>query len=56
MKIAVLALAYFVSAEIGLLLAVPPGYATPIFPAAGVALAGLLIFGYRLWPGIFIGS
>jgi len=56
MKVVAFALAYFVGAKLGLLLAVPPGYATPIDPAAGVALAGLLVFGYRAWPGVFLGS
>ena len=27
-----------------------------MWPAAGVALAGLLISGYKVWPGIFIGA
>jgi signal transduction histidine kinase len=29
---------------------------SPIWPASGVALSGLLIFGRRAWPGIFIGG
>src|SRR5688572_27799609 len=36
--------------------AIPPGYASPIWPASGVALAVLLLAGNRLWPGIWIGS
>lgn len=55
-KIAALAIGYFLSAELGLMLAVPPGYASPIFPASGIALAGVLIIGYRGWPGVFAGS
>ncbi|NBQ68834.1 MAG: hypothetical protein EBU46_08385, partial [Nitrosomonadaceae bacterium] len=41
---------------LGLLLAIPPGYASPVFPAAGLALALALVSGYRLLPGIWIGS
>ena len=37
-----LALAYVVSGRLGLLLAVPPGYATAIFPPAGIAMAAVL--------------
>ncbi len=55
-RITGLALAYLLSAKLGLMLAVPPGYATPVFPASGIALAAVLIFGYRIWPGVFVGS
>lgn len=51
-----LAAGYYVSGRLGLLLAIPPGYATAIWPSSGVALAGLLLGGYRLWPGIVLGS
>jgi MASE1 len=37
-------------------LAIPPGYATAVWPASGIALAGTLLFGYRVWPGILLGS
>lgn len=52
----VLALTYVVAGWLALKLAVPPGYAAPIFPAAGIALSALLIFGIRLWPAVLIGS
>ena len=51
-----LAVGYFVTGMLGLMLAIPPGYATAVWPASGFALAGLLRFGYRLWPGVFVGS
>ncbi len=54
--IAALACAYFAAARLSLLLAIPPGYATAVWPASGVALAALLLYGRRLWPGILIGS
>jgi|GEM_PF-962302 len=50
------AAAYYITGRLGVLQAIPPGYATPIWPPSGVALAGLLIFGYRVWPGIALGS
>ena len=51
-----LVLVYFITGYLGLLLAIPPGYATAIWPASGFALAALLFYGSRLWPGILIGS
>lgn len=55
-KILFLCLSYAVMGRLALLLAIPPGYATAIFPSAGIAVSALLIWGYRLWPGIFLGS
>lgn len=55
-KILLLAILYVLTGKLGLLLAVPPGYATVIWPPSGIALGMLLVHGYRLWPGILIGS
>ena len=55
-RILMLAAAYFLAGKLGLLLAIPPGYATAIWPASGVAVAALLLFGSHLWPGILLGS
>src|SRR4029450_12508188 len=55
-KPAAMAVAYYVVGRLGLLLAIPPGYATAVWPASGIALAGTLLFGYRVWPGILVGS
>jgi MASE1 len=51
-----LALAYVLTGRLGLLLAVPPGYATAIFPPAGIAVAAAFIGGRRTLPWIFAGS
>lgn len=53
---ALLAGCYLFLATIGNLLAIPPGYASPIFPAAGFAAAIMLCFGHRAWLGILLGS
>jgi CHASE domain/MASE1 len=50
-----IALLYIAAGGLGLQLAVPPGYATIIWPASGIAIAGLLLYGERLTPGIFLG-
>ena len=54
--IVILAVGYLLAARAGMALAIPPGYVTAIFPASGVALAALLLWGGRLWPGVFFGS
>ncbi len=51
-----IALAYFAAEKLALLLAIPPGYATAVRPAAGLALGGVLVLGNRVWPGIIVGS
>jgi two-component sensor histidine kinase len=48
------ALVYYVLGRLALFLAIPPGYATAVWPAAGVALVGILLFGYRIWPAILV--
>ena len=55
-RIVLVAALYFGSGRLGLFLAVPPGYATVIWPPSGIALGALFIYGWRLWPGILIGS
>ncbi|SFF22880.1 PAS domain S-box-containing protein/diguanylate cyclase (GGDEF) domain-containing protein [Fontimonas thermophila] len=56
LRVAVLALAYCASGWAGLQLALPPGYATPIWPPSGLMMALLLLWGVRVWPGVWIGS
>src|SRR5438128_9864049 len=51
-----LAGAYVLAGRLALLLALPPGYATAVWPAAGIALAGLLLLGRRVAPGLWLGS
>lgn len=54
--IIILAGLYYVCGRLGLLLAIPPGYATLFWPASGVAVAFAYHFGVRVAPGIWIGS
>ena len=42
--------------KFGLSLAFVNPSASPVWPPTGVALAALLIRGYRLWPGVFLGA
>jgi CHASE domain/MASE1 len=51
-----LTLAYTVTGKLALMLAVPPGYASPIFPPSGIAVAAMLIAGPATVPWTFLGS
>ena len=53
---ALLAGVYFTAARWGLHLAFVNPSATPVWPPTGIALAALLILGYRVWPGILLGA
>ncbi|RXG86981.1 response regulator [Bradyrhizobium vignae] len=52
----VIGLIYFASAKAGLALASIHPSATPIWPPTGVALAAVLLRGYRTWPAIFAAA
>ena len=54
--IGILAVIYFIAGKLGLMLASVHASASPVWPPAGIALAALLLLGYRLWPAIFIGA
>ncbi len=51
-RIGVLFWAYLSTAKIGLTLNAIGGFATLVWPPTGIALAALLLWGYRYWPGI----
>ncbi len=54
--ITAIACVYFLFGLLGLELAVPPSQAGAVWPPAGIALASMLLYGSRIWPGIFIGN
>ncbi len=54
-KIAALALIYHLAARLGLKMAYVQINTSPVWPPTGIALAALLLFGYRFWPGITLG-
>ena len=47
---------YVVLGRVGLLLALPPGYASPLFVPAGLALAACVTGGWRLLPAVALGA
>ncbi len=52
-----IAVTYFLLGRVGLELALPPGYVSAIWPAAGLAFAVTMLWGPRqVWLGILLGS
>ncbi|MDP5215072.1 MASE1 domain-containing protein [Pseudoalteromonas tunicata] len=49
-------LAYFAAAWLTLSLSQHGGYISPIWPASGVALTAVLLYGYRLLPSVWFAS
>jgi len=56
LPIGLLTLVYFIAGKFGLMLASLNASASPVWPPAGIALAALLVLGYRAWPAIFVGA
>jgi two-component sensor histidine kinase/integral membrane sensor domain MASE1 len=50
-----LTVAYWLAATVGLQWALVPGAGAAVWPAPGIALGMLLVFGARLWPAVFVG-
>src|SRR5438128_1818817 len=55
LKAGILLLICFFASKIGFGQYTAHPFTTFIRPAAGIALAFLILYGYDLWPGIFIG-
>jgi diguanylate cyclase (GGDEF)-like protein len=55
-KLLVVAAAYFGSGKAGLQLAFANESVTAVWPPTGLALAAVLLWGYRMWPAIAAGA
>ncbi len=55
-KILIIAVVYFITAKFGLSLAGTTEQITLVWPATGIAIASLLLFGLDSWPAIVIGA
>ena len=55
-EILAVAAVYFAAAKIGLSFAYINASVSPVWPPTGVAVAAVLLLGYRIWPGIFFGA
>jgi len=56
LSIILVAAVYIVFAKIGFSLAFKTKQVTAVWPPAGIAVAALLLLGYRIWPGIWLGA
>jgi PAS domain S-box-containing protein len=54
--IAAVAIMYAVVVKVSFLITIPPGNVSPIFPAAGIALAAVMILGRKALVGVWLGS
>lgn len=54
--LAVITLIYFLAAKLGLSTAFVHPRGAPIWMSAGISVAAFILFGYRVWPAIFIGG
>jgi integral membrane sensor domain MASE1 len=55
-KLLGVAAVYYGAAKVGLNLAFATPSVTAIWPPTGIALAAVLLWGYRMWPGIALGA
>ena len=55
-QLVVAATAYFAAAQLALSAGISPSHAGAVWPASGIALACVLLFGYRVWPGVWLGA
>jgi integral membrane sensor domain MASE1 len=55
-SILIVAAFYIVAAKLGLLLALSVKQITSVWPPSGMALVVLILFGYRMWPGVLLGA
>ena len=55
-KVAAIAAAYYASGKLGLALAFATGSVTAVWPPTGIALAAVVLWGYRVWPGVALGA
>ena len=51
-----IATVYYLAAKLGLLLAFEQANTSPVWPPTGIAIAAVLFWGLRAWPGIFAGA
>ncbi|MFN0009361.1 MAG: CHASE domain-containing protein [Planctomycetota bacterium] len=56
LRIVVVAVAYYVVGRLSNLLAIPPDYASAVWPAAGAALAAAILWGHAVLAGVLIGA
>ena len=56
MRLVALTALYFLGGVLGKKASLHTGNAALVWPSAGIALAAILLYGYRFWPGIALGA
>jgi PAS domain S-box-containing protein len=56
LRAAGIAALYYAAGRLGLALASVNDSATAVWPPTGIALAALLLYGYRAWPAVLVGA
>ena len=52
----IVAVVYYLAARAGLGLQLPGTNSSPVWPPSGIGFAAVLLWGYRVWPGIAVGA
>lgn len=55
-RVVLLIAVYFVGGLVGKQTTFLSGSVSLVWPPAGIALAAILLFGYRFWPGVALGA
>jgi signal transduction histidine kinase len=55
-RMALVGVAYFAAARFGLSLAFTTKQVTAVWPPTGIALVAMLVWGIRVWPGVFVAA
>src|ERR1700754_710067 len=55
-QVLLIALIYFAAAKVGLAFASLNQSVSPVWPPSGIAIAAVILFGLRVWPGILLGA
>src|SRR2546428_13026259 len=56
LRLAIVAVVYWLAARLSLSLAVVHGQVTPVWPPSGIALVAFLVIGRRAWPAIALAA
>jgi len=56
LRLALVFVLYLAAAKLGLSVPFTNGNVSPVWPASGVALASVLLWGYGIWPGIALAA
>ena len=55
-RVVILIAFYFIGGLVGKESSFMSGYVSLVWPPAGIALAAILLFGYKFWPGVALGA